>query len=182
MAGLQMFWNMPRSRTGKSPAKILFWHDVRDSLPCKQAQLLPHHQAWAAHRLVKPKDKTENPPQQDIPHYGPTRELPLLTPRTPVRIQNPITKKWDYAGFIVSFCANKREYIVRLGHKQYRRNRHWLKPIEIETEPAIKQPTKVPSLPAMPIASHCPVHPDWFRKPASNNLSEEVESNEESNR
>ena len=165
MSGLQMFRNTPRSGTGESPAKILFGHDVRDSLPCKRAQLLPQHQARAAHRLVVPNVTTESLPQRAVSRSGPTRELSLLTPRTPVRIQNPITKKWYRTGFVIGFGANQREYIVRSGHVQLRRNRHWLKPIDIEAEPAISQPAQAPSLPATPAGSNFPVAADWFRKP-----------------
>ena len=185
MSGLQMFCNTSRSGTGESPAQILLGHDVQDSLPCKGAQLLPQHYERSAHRLVK-KDKEVKEKiqlQPDALRYGLTHDLPLLRPKTPVPIQNPITKRWDRTGFIMGFGINNHEYVVKSGHKEMRRNLHFLKLIEVDAKPAICQPAQAPLLPARPVRSHLPVNPDWFKRPEPEFESEELrQSNKEHNR
>jgi hypothetical protein len=44
MAGLQIFWNMPRSWTDLSPAQIIFGHQIQDSLPTFCERLVPQQQ------------------------------------------------------------------------------------------------------------------------------------------
>ena len=161
-AGLQLFRNTPRSGTGESPAMLIFGHDVRDSLPCRREHLLPPLRFRAEQRIFDHEERQK----PDAVRYGPKRELPLLAPSTPVRIQNPLSKKWDSTGFVVRFGINTREYIVRTGHKEIRRNRHFLKPIEVDAEPALRQPVQAPPRPATPVSSAFPVKPDWFVKPA----------------
>ena len=161
IAGLQMFRNTPRSGTGCSPAFMLFGHDIRDSLPCRREHLLPVFRFKAEERLFAHEERQK----PDALRYGPNRELPLLAPRTPVRIMDPITKKWDKTGFVVDFGQNNREYTVRAGHATLRRNRHFLKPIEVDATPALRQPVQAPPRPATPVSSAFPVSPDWFVKP-----------------
>ena len=136
LAGLIMFRNTPRSPTNKSPAELLFGRQIRDSLPCPRDNLLPQYRYYSEEKL----DRHETNKQA-----GPTKELPLLSPKTLVRIQNPQTKKWDTTGEVLDFGLNRREYMVITGDKIIRRNRHFLKEYTTEATPAWKQPVQVPS-------------------------------------
>jgi hypothetical protein len=89
--GLLTFRNTPRSATGKSPAEIIFGQPIRDSLPRSRQHLLPEFR-YQAQRSHFEKDERK---KLDADKTGPTAEVPLLKPRTPVRIQNPLTKKMD---------------------------------------------------------------------------------------
>jgi hypothetical protein len=57
----------------------------------------------------------------DIEKYAPTTELLLLAPKILVGLQNPTSKKWELAGFIVSFGQNTREYLIIVCHKIMRK-------------------------------------------------------------
>ena len=172
LAGLQVFRNTPRQPSGKSPAELIFGHKIRDSIPIQREALLPEYRFKQEQRLFNHRQNL----LPDKEKYGPTRELPLLAPKTPVRIQNPISKKWDLTGFIVSFGQNTREYLVRAGHKIMRRNRHFLKKIEVEAVSPVKQPAQAPMRPDTPQSSAFPVQDNWFEKPASEMTDEEAEA------
>ena len=60
-----------------------------------------------------------------------------------------------------------------------RRNRHFLKEIEVEAVPSVKQPAQPPSLPSTPQGSNFPVQLDWFKKPDIVYNSEEEEKENE---
>jgi hypothetical protein len=138
LAGLIMFRNTPRNPTNKSPAELLFGRQIRDSLPCPRDMLLPQYRYHSEERLYN---------HEIARQKGPSRELPLLNPRASVRIQNPITKKWDNTGEVLDFGLNRREYLIRTGDKIIRRNRHFLKEYEAEATPAWKQPVQAPHHP-----------------------------------
>ena len=145
LAGLQVFRNTPRSPTGISPNEMIFGKLIRDSLPVPREHLLPQfrkaiEQRNEIHRQKQVIRQAES---------GPRTELKLLSPKTPVRIQDPISKKWDKTGFVISFGVNNREYLVRIGHKIVRRNRHFLKEINVEATSPLKQPAQAPDLPIL---------------------------------
>ena len=128
-----MFRNTPRSGTGESPAMLIFGHDIRDSLPCHHEHLLLQLCFRNEQRLFDHNEKQK----PDAIRNGPTKEQPLLAPSTPVRIQNLISKKWDSTGFVVKFGINTVEDIIRTGHKEIWRNRHFLKAIKIDAMPSL---------------------------------------------
>ena len=99
----------------------------------------------------------EQTKQPDALRYRPKRELPLLAPSTPVRIQNPTTRKWDTTGTVIGFGKNTREYLVQTGQKEMVRNRHFLKPIDTVALPPLRQPVQAPLRPATPTSSEFPV-------------------------
>ena len=167
MAGLQVFRNTPREPTGLSPAVMIFGHSIRDSVPMKREALLPEFRFKQEQRNLQCKQGKQ----------GTNKELPLLKPKTPIRIQNLSTKKWDQTGFIVNFGQNTRKYMVRVGHKIIRRNRHFLKPIDVEAHSPVKQPAQAPPVrPATPQSSAFPVKDDWFTE-----SGEQKQVNEEDN-
>ena len=105
LAGMQMFRNTPRQPSGLSPNQLIFGRHIRDSLPIPKEHLIPEFRFKTEERLFKHQ-------QNKLPEAarnGPQRELHLLKPKTPVRIQNAVTKKWDQTGFVVSFGQNTRE-------------------------------------------------------------------------
>ena len=160
LAGLQVFRNTPRQPSGESPNELIFGRKVRDSMPIPKEQLLPEFRYRTEERIFNNKQSK----LPDTERNGPKRELHLLKPKTPVRIQHAITKKWDTTGFVVSFGQNTREYLIRVGHKIVRRNRHFLKEIEVEAVEPVKQPAQPPNLPPTPQGSNFPVNPDWYKR------------------
>ena len=160
LAGLQVFRNTPRQPSGESPNELIFGRKVRDSMPIPKEQLLPEFRYRTEERIFNNKQSK----LPDTERNGPKRELHLLKPKTPVRIQHAITKKWDTTGFVVSFGQNTREYLIRVGHKIVRRNRHFLKEIEVEAVEPVKQPAQPPNLPPTPQGSNFPVSPDWYKR------------------
>jgi hypothetical protein len=155
MKGLMVFRNTPRSPSNKSPAELIFGGPIRDGIPMRIQALLPQFRFYAEKQIQK-HDITK------LPDEIKKKELPLLAPKTPIRIQDPHTKKWSKTGFVVSFGANYREYIIRSGHRTYRRNIHFIKPINDENQSMPHQPVKPPPLkPATPLRSKFPVKDDW---------------------
>ena len=146
LAGLIMFRNTPRSPTDLSPAQILFGHTIRDSLPHRRKQLVPTQRFEVEQRLHEHRQR-----QQDA--QGKPRELPLLRPGQIVRIQDPRTKQWSKTGSIDSFGKNTREYMVKIDDVVYRRNRKFLKPKDVESNPPVSQPVQAPLRPAIRPAS-----------------------------
>ena len=142
LAGLIMFRNTPRSPTDLSPAQILFGHPIRDNLPHRRNQLVPTQRFEVERRL-------QDHRQRQREAQGTQRELPILHPGQRVRVQDPRTKQWSKTGTIVSFGKNTREYSVRVEDVLYRRNRKFLKPKDIESNPPVRQPAQAPSRPAI---------------------------------
>ena len=175
LAGLQLFRNTPRSPNGESPAVMIFGHPIRDSIPMPRDALLPIYRYQAESKWFDHNQKSL--PDKD--RYGPNRELPLLKPGTPVRIQDPTTKKWDLTGFIQSFGQNTREYMVKSGHKIMRRNRKFLKIITIEAERPVRQPARAPERPETPQSSNFPVSDTAVEREEPGQSSESKEKNEE---
>ena len=175
LAGMQMFRNTPRHPSGQSPNQLIFGRHIRDSLPVPREHLIPEFRFKTEERLYNHRQNKGS----ETARSGPRRELSLLKPKTPVRIQNAVSKKWDQTGFIISFGQNTREYIIRVGHKTMRRNRHFLKEIEVEAVQPPRQPAKAPLLPVTPQGSSFPVKPDWFKKPDNFYNNEEEETRNE---
>ena len=158
LAGLQMFRNTPRSPTDLSPAQILFGHSIRDSLPYRRNQLVPE-QRYAVEKRLK-----EHRQHQDQCQTGPKRELPLLHPGQAIRVQDPRSRKWTKTGFVLGFGQNEREYKIKINGILYRQNRKFLKPMNVESTPPLRQPVQAPLLPATPPSSSFPAE-EFFKKP-----------------
>ena len=179
LAGLQVFRNTPRQPTGKSPAELIFGRPIRDSIPMHRESLLPEYRFRQEEKLYNHRQNK----MSDIEKQEKGRELPLLRPKTPVRIQDPTSKKWDRTGFIISFGQNSREYLVKSGHRELRRNRHFLKPIEVEAVAPARQPAQAPLRPSTPQSSNFPVEEDWFKPPADEFEGKDVKpENKQSNK
>ena len=141
-AGLLMFRNTPRSPTDLSPAQIVFGHPIRDSLPLNRSNFVPTQRHQAEQRLADV-HKFRNGPSRSPTKKG----LSLLYPGQRIRIQDPISKRWDKVGCIINFGVNNREYLVKVDDgNTYRRNRHFLKPQDAETLPHLRQPAQAPDI------------------------------------
>jgi hypothetical protein len=75
------------------------------------------------------------------------RKLSLLRPGQRVRFQDPITKKWTLTGKVTGFGETDRDYWVKDDEKarRYRRNRRFIKPIDVEATSPPKQPVQAPA-------------------------------------
>jgi hypothetical protein len=75
------------------------------------------------------------------------RKLSLLRPGQRVRFQDPITKKWTLTGKVTGFGKTDRDCWVKDDKKArcYRRNRRFIKPIDVEATSPPKQPVQAPA-------------------------------------
>jgi hypothetical protein len=159
MKGLMVFRNTPRSPSNRSPAELIFSGPMRDRIPMRRQALLPQFRFNAENQIQKHNTAK-------MPEEVKKKELPLLATKILIQIQDPHNKKWSKTGFVISFGANYHKYIVRSGHKTYRRNRHFIKPINDEKQPMPDQPVRPPPLkPATPLGSKFPVKDDWWSNP-----------------
>ena len=151
-ASLLLFRNTPRLPTNLAPNKIVFGRLVWDNLPISRALFKPDVRFEVEKRLQQLREEKER--KRSAEATQPRRELPLLHPGQRVRVQHPATKRWTITGSIVRFGQNEREYFYKddRNDRVYRRNRRFIKPIDVEAQPPPKQPFQAPplTLPAQP--------------------------------
>ena len=122
--GLLEYRNTPRAG-GLSPAQILFGHPLQSVVPA-------HRQSFAS-KWQKTADEQDASCRQaharnEERYNRQSRPLPQLRIGTQVRLQNPITKKWDRVGVIIGI-GRHRNYRVKLpSGRVYWRNRRFMKP------------------------------------------------------
>ncbi|CAA9995734.1 unnamed protein product [Nesidiocoris tenuis] len=122
-AGLLEFRNTPTAN-GLSPAQILFGHPLRSLVPAHQNAFSPEWQ-----KIPRNEDRGRQQEKTKYWYNKDAKELPLLPPGTSVRIQNPITKKWDQKGTILR-RGPYRDYVIKYPcGKEQIRNRRYLKMI-----------------------------------------------------
>jgi hypothetical protein len=145
-AALLMFRNTPRSPTDLSPAQLVFGRHLRDSLPFSRQMLRPQNRYEIEKRRLEINDG-----QRHKNDSSKRRKLSLLRPGQRVRFQDPITKKWTLTGKVTGFGETDRDYWVKDDEKarRYRRNRRFIKPIDVEATSPPKQPVQAPA-PARP--------------------------------
>ena len=122
--GLLELRNTPRS-DGRSPAQVVFGHPIRSTLPVSRRSFAPEWQAAAADcdaRAAEIQNATES-------YYNlRSKSLPPLKIGTQVRLQDPVSKKWDRVGTIVG-VGNRRDFHVKMpGGAVFWRNRRFLRP------------------------------------------------------
>ena len=114
-----------------SPAQILFGHPLRSVVPA-------HRQSFAS-RWQKTADEQDASCRQaharnEERYNRQSRPLPQRCIGTQVRLQNPITKKWDRVGVIIGI-GRHRDYHVKLrSGRVYWRNRRFVKPDIAQSE------------------------------------------------
>jgi hypothetical protein len=74
---------------------------------------------------------------------------------TPVRIQYPLSWKWDTTGYIVSFGHNNLDYVIKSERIMYGTKCFWNQATLV-----LGQPFQAPPRSATPQVSEFPAHPD----------------------
>ena len=143
------FRNTPGS-DGRSPAQVVFGHNLRSSVPAHRKSFAPEWQAdgnLRDERAALEHEKVRT-------HYNKrARKLLPLGIGTTVRVQNHSTKLWDRVGIIVA-VGRFRDYRIKFPSGSVLwRNRRFLRPASggdpepsssAETAPSSSSPTPVP--------------------------------------
>ena len=128
------FRNTPRTDK-TSPSQLFFGRRQRTAVPSLQEcrQPVDQDQAMDRKRATQHAAETAN--------HGVT--LADLEVGTPVRVQNPMTRRWDHTGTIIPTNPSGRSHHIRLDDDTVvRRNRRYIKPIP--SEPADHQDQPAP--------------------------------------
>jgi hypothetical protein len=138
-AALLMFRNTPRSPTDLSPAQLVFGRHLRDF---SRQMLRPQNRYEIEKRRLEINDG-----QRHKNYLSTRRKLSLLRPGQRVRFQDPITKKWTLTEKVTGFGETDRDYWVKDDEKarRYRRNRRFIKPIDVEATSPPMQPVQAPA-------------------------------------
>ena len=126
--GLLEWLNTPKAH-GLSPAEILYGHSIRSIVP---ATLQSYANSWK--EKLKMWDETISTlREKEMKRYNEkAKPLKPLQIGQNVRLQDPVTKKWDRFGNIVGIGKN-RDYHVRLpSGRVFWRNRRFVRPAVIE--------------------------------------------------
>ena len=123
--GLLEIRNTP-NHAGCSPAQILFGHALRSCVPAHASSFL---QVW--HDKADEYDRriaTRHEATKSL-YDSHARPLPPLNLEDCVRIQDPVTKRWDKAGIVMG-VGRSRDYHVKLpSGRVLWRNRRFLRPV-----------------------------------------------------
>ncbi|XP_045105474.1 uncharacterized protein LOC123500985 [Portunus trituberculatus] len=123
--GLLELRNSP-NYTGRSPSQHLYGHPLRSCVPA-------HPESFSADWQTKTEEcdrRAAARAEQVQAHYDQhARPLPKLCIGATVRIQDPVSLRWDKVGVVMG-CSRNREYDVRLpSGRVWRRNRRLLRPL-----------------------------------------------------
>ena len=117
--GLLEYRNTPRVG-GLSPAQILFGHPLRSAMPAHRKSFAKEWQQTADDYDARCSQSHAHVEQRYNEH---SHALPPLRLSTHVRVQNPISKRWDRQGIIIGI-----NYHVKLpSGRVYWRNRRFLR-------------------------------------------------------
>ena len=135
--------NTPRSN-GLSPAQIVFGHPIRSPVPA-------HHSAYSSdwQKAMEEADrKADQQHRQAVDRYDQhARHLKPFKVGDAVRIQDPVTKRWDQTGTVISRGRNRDYRIKRPSGRVLWRNRRYLRPDYSAPHP---EPTQSPPVTAGP--------------------------------
>ena len=121
--GLLEYRNTPRVG-GLSPAQILFGHPLRSAMPAHRKSFAKEWQQTADDYDARCSQSHAHVEQRYNEH---SHALPPLRLSTHVRVQNPISKRWDRQGIIIGI-GRHRDYHVKLpSGRVYWRNRRFLR-------------------------------------------------------
>ena len=129
LRGLLELRNTPSKASGQSPAQILFGHPIRSLVPINQRAFAPKLQRLRdlvdklAIRRAKVKDQYDQ------------RAHPLrpLTLGSRVRIQDPVTSRWNRTGTVVERRRGRSYLITTPSGKTFQRTRAVLRPVTQST-------------------------------------------------
>ncbi|XP_068216422.1 uncharacterized protein [Palaemon carinicauda] len=123
--GLLELRNTPNF-TGRSPAQILYGHPLRTCVPAHPQSFSEEWQAKSEDCDRRAAARAEQVKQQYDQH---ARPLPKLEIGQTVRIQDPISHRWEKVGVVMGF-GKSRDYEVRLpSGRVWWRNRRFLRPV-----------------------------------------------------
>ena len=133
--GLLELRNTPRP-DGRSPAQILYGHPLRSHVPAHAKSFAPEWQAKAEEcerRAVVRKDAMA---KQYDSHAKP---LPPIKPDSHVRVQDPVTKRWDRVGVVMG-RGKTRDYLIKTSSGRVLwRNRRFIRAVPHPTpDPAVE--------------------------------------------
>ena len=136
--GLLELRNTPGA-CGRSPAQVVFGHPIRSWVPAHRNAFAPEWQQ----RADECDAKVARDRLQREQHYNASANT--LTPLkigTDIRLQDPVSKRWDKVGVIVG-VGYKRDYHVKLpsGRVMWR-NRRFLRPVHTPSTADESSPAK----------------------------------------
>jgi hypothetical protein len=139
-----VFRNTPRYG-GRSPAELLFGHNVKDGVPSHHRSYDPRwRKAFRELDEIAENNKGKLEQRYDS-HAKPLQQMPV---GTTVWVQHHSTKRWTIPGLIVE-ALPKHEYMVRQASgRTLRRNRVLLRKRSFVCAPMA--PGAVPATPALP--------------------------------
>jgi hypothetical protein len=142
--GIIVFRNTPRYG-GRSPAELLFGHNVKDGVPSHHRSYDPRwRKAFRELDEIAENNKGKLEQRYDS-HAKPLQRMPV---GTTVWVQHHSTKRWTIPGLIVE-ALPKHEYMVRQASgRTLRRNRVLLRKRSFVCAPMA--PGAVPATPALP--------------------------------
>ncbi|PAA50313.1 hypothetical protein BOX15_Mlig015377g3 [Macrostomum lignano] len=121
--GILMYCNTPRY-DGRSPAQMVFGHEVRDTLPIHRRAFAKEWQAAADEVDNRAAEKRE---RMEVYYNRAAHQLPALRVRDRVAVQDAQTKRWDKYGVVVELMKNN-DFLVKLtSGRVLRRNRKFLR-------------------------------------------------------
>ena len=127
--GLLEWRNTPKF-DGLSPAEIVFGHPIRSILPAHRATFARHSKFAGKWRdIMDQRDTAYDDQMQKVEdgYNAHARPLAPIPAGTAVRIQDPISKRWDRRGVVV-LIGNRRDYRVKMqSGRVYWRNRRFLR-------------------------------------------------------
>ena len=106
------YHNTPLRDGGKSPAQLLLGRQLRSGVPVPSNELrISQH--WTEHLERRQREMARRGEAlQESSKYR--RLLPKLSVGDAVRIQDPVTKRWDRTGVVTKLLRPIRQYTVRL--------------------------------------------------------------------
>ena len=128
-SALLQYHNTPLREGDKSPAQLLLGRQLRGGVPVSATQLLiqQHWKDDLNRRERMMAEKAERMQEESRPARNPLK----LVVGQHVRLQNPVTKRWDRTGVITRILRPIRQYTIRLdgSGRLVLRNRRFLRPI-----------------------------------------------------
>ena len=121
--GLLELRNCPR-QDGRSPAQVVLGHPLRSCVPAHHRSFAPEWQTSAERCDQK---RAENREQTEGTYNRSARPLPPLKIADEVRLQDPISKRWDRIGVVVGIGRHRDYHIKVPSGRVYWRNRRLLR-------------------------------------------------------
>ena len=125
--GLLELRNTPNF-TGRSPAQVLYGHHLRSCVPAHPKSF---SQEWQAKTEECDRRAAERAADVAARYDCHARPLPRLSIGQQIRIQDPVSHRWDKVGVVMGI-GRSRDYQVRLpSGRVWWRNRRFLRPVEL---------------------------------------------------